>query len=180
MFSLWWHKKKLQDAILSSVMKIRKKHLQFAFVYRDKLQIFFKKGIFFSEKSKNYNLSPQSNHKIWIKKINFFLNPQPILLSLKQGRGYVTIWVCVATIVVENLKFIDIAVTALGYIDLLRHKLFSHVRKLGLETTFLQQEMFLPKYNAVVTTIWIYNSLKFFKRTCNCTTMYRVQSKKTS
>lgn len=82
----------------------------------------------------------------------------------------------------ESLKFIGIKTTALGYIDLLHHKLLSHSRKSDMENSFyLWQEMIL---NIILSTCMLLNiiymtPLQFSMMTCNRISIYRKQSRKT-
>lgn len=98
-----------------------------------------KKEVIFSKKCKIKNFSVRNIWSISRKKNKTILDPKSILSPLKHGGGNVMIWRGWRGLSINkigNLKLIYTTSTALGYIVLLRHKLLSCARTLGLEKTF--------------------------------------------
>ncbi|GFX05929.1 transposable element Tcb1 transposase [Trichonephila clavipes] len=127
----------------------RKRRLEFAMKYKNKLMDFWKEVIF-SDESKFEIFTPASIRKIW-RKNKTALELKNVLPTLKHGGGNVMVWRCVAHNGVGNLAFIDNKMNALAYIDVLRHNLLDSAKKLSMENTFIFQQDNGPKHTAIVT-----------------------------
>ncbi|GFS98227.1 transposable element Tcb2 transposase [Trichonephila clavipes] len=99
----------------------------------------FWKRVIFSDESKFEIFTPPSIRKIW-RKIKTALEPKNVLPTLKHGGGNVMVWECVAHNGAGNLAFIDNKMSALAYINMLRHNLLDSAKKLSMENTFIFQQ----------------------------------------
>ncbi|GFV92223.1 transposable element Tcb1 transposase [Trichonephila clavipes] len=131
----------------------RKRRLEFAMKYKNKPMHLWKKVIF-SDESKFEIFTPPSIRKIW-RNNKTALELQNVLPTLKHGGGNVMVWGCVALNGTCNLAFIYNKMSALAYIDVLRHNLLDSAKKWSMENTFIFQQDNDLKHTAIVTKTWL-------------------------
>lgn len=142
----------------------RRKRLDFAKSHVN-LSDEFWTTVIFSDESKFNIFGSDGRQYVW-RKPNTELEKQNLTPTVKHGGGSVLVWGCMAANGVGNLCFIEGIMTALTYIDILRHNLKVSAQKLGLETSFVFQQDNDSKHTANLTREWLlYNAPRQLKTT---------------
>lgn len=140
----------------------RRKRLDFAKANVNQPAEFWNKVIF-SDESKFNIFGSDGRQFVW-RKPNTELETRHLTPTIKHGGGSVLVWGCMASNGVGNLYFIEDTMTALMYIDILRHNLKASAKNLGLETSFIFQQDNDPKHTANRTREWLlYNAPRQLK-----------------
>lgn len=131
----------------------REKRLGFARTYVNK-PIEFWKQVIFSDESKFNIMTTDGKRFVW-RKPNTELEAKNLRATLKHGGGNVMVWGCMAYTGVGNLAFINDTMTALSYIEVLRHNLPESAAKLALNNNYYFQQDNDPKHTALKTREWL-------------------------